>query len=199
MIWSIVKRNLNIPFSLPDGSLIKEIFSLFKIDFWNYDNSRFDYGRLYNRRFFDEILNPLFQRIFEGKFSLLKDFNKEIEKKIDPEKLSKMVLFDCLVRYFGKENLLRASQNANLLHYIRKVIKNIKMLHQDDSWDFYDSYANFFDYRFYLALEDFLLSIQENSVVITNEMNDIEDLFLFIEEMKVEIKKRDERFFEYYE
>ena len=188
MVWSIVKKNLNIPYSIPDENLIKDIFSLFKIDFWNYDNSRFDYGRLYNRKFFEEILNPLFQRIFESKSSLIDDFNKEMEKRIDPEKLSKMALIDCLIRYFGRENLLRASQNTNLLHYIKRVIKNIKMLHQDDCWGLYSSSADFFDYTFYLYLKDFLCSAQEHS----REKSDIEELILFIEEMMLEIRERDE-------
>ena len=73
------------------------------------------------------------------------------------------------------------------------------MLHYDDCWDFYSAYTDFFDYKFYLALEDFLVSIQDNSVVLTEDLREIEDLLLFIEEMKMEIQKRDERFFEYYE
>lgn len=190
MIWSVVKKNLNVPFSLPDESLIKEIFSLFNIDFWDYDNSRFDYGRLYNRKFFEEILNPLFRRIFESNAYLLEGFNEEMEKKIDPEKLSKMALIDCIVRYYGKENLLNAAQNTNLLHYIKKVIKNIKMLHQDDRWDLYSYSADFFDYTFYLSLENFLGSVQEHS----KEKSDIEELILFIEEMMVEIRERDEKY-----
>lgn len=172
--------------------MINEIFSLFKIDFWNYDNSRFDYGRLYNRKFFEEILNPLFQRIFDSKSSLIEDFNEEMERKIDPEKLSKMALIDCITRYFGRENLLKAAQNTNLLHYIRKVIKNIKMLHRDDCWGLYSFSADFFDYTFYLSLKEFFLSIQEHF----REISEIEELISFTEEMMVEIQKRDNGYFE---
>ena len=50
-----------------------------------------------------------------------------------------------------------------------------------------------------ISLEDFLLSIQDNSIVLTEEKREIEDLILFVEDMKMEIQKRDERFFEYYE
>ena len=67
MIWTIIKKNLNLPFSISNTNLIKDIFSLFEVDFWNYKNSRFDYGRLYNSKFFEEILNPLLQRIFKNK------------------------------------------------------------------------------------------------------------------------------------
>lgn len=199
MIWSVVRKNLNFPDSIPDINLISEIFNLFKIDFWNYDNSRFDYGRLYNRKFFEEILNPLFRRIFESNSSLLDDFNEEMEQKIDPEKLSKMALIDCIVRYYGKENLLKAAKNTNLLHFVKKMIKNIKDLHQDDCWDFYSAYSDFFDYSFYLALEDVLVAIQDNSVFLNGDMREIEDLLLFIEDLKKTIQNRDNRFFEYYE
>lgn len=200
MIWSTVKKNLNLPFSIQDENLVNDIFSLFEVDFYDYyENVRYDYRRLYNRKFFEEILNPLFQRIFESKSSLIVDFNSEMDKPIDHIKLTKMVLIDCIVRYFGKENLLKATQNTNLLTYIKKIINYIKMLHYDDCWDFYSAYTDFFDYKFYLALEDFLVSIQDNSVVLTEDLREIEDLLLFIEEMKMEIQKRDERFFEYYE
>lgn len=194
MIWSIVKKNLNLPYSIPNKNLVRDIFSLFEVDFSYYENSRRDYGRLYNRKFFEEILNPLFQRIFKNNSSLMEDFNKEMEMKIDPAKLSKMILIDCIIRFFGKENLLKAYRNTNLLHYIKKVIINIKNLHQGECWGFYSYSADFFDFNFYLSLEDFLLSIQDN-VVLPKEKRNIEDLIFFIEDMKMEIQKRDKRYF----
>ena len=65
MIWSTVKKNLNLPFSIQDENLVNDIFSLFEVDFYDYyENVRYDYRRLYNRKFFEEIINPLFKRIF---------------------------------------------------------------------------------------------------------------------------------------
>ena len=45
----------------------------------------------------------------------------------------------------------------------------------------------------------FLLSIQDKSVVLTEDTKEIEDLLLFIEVKKLEIQKRDKDFFDYYD
>lgn len=105
-----------------------------------------------------------------------------------------MVLIDCIIRFFGKEELLKASYNTNLLYYVKKVIKKIRSLHQEECWEFYSYSGDFFDFKFYFSLEHFLSHIQENSTLLPKEKGEIEDLIWFIKEMKVEIKKKKENF-----
>ena len=58
---------------------------------------------------------------------------------------------------------------------------------------------NFSSGTFISSLDDFLISIQDNSVILNENTNEFEEFLLFIEDIKKEIQNRDKLFFEYYE
>ncbi len=215
-IWNIVKNKLNIPISMINEAIIKELFNTFNVQLpsiseLNYEVYLDQYYSRYNKVFFREIIDPILTEILTNRPNLKTQFILEFNRRINihEENLpAEMVLLDCILKcselseeileyntcgeLILHENTSLNEDNKYLLmpefvHLIINTANKIKKMREVNSWILKSKSEDYLDYSFLVIIQKVLLYIQKNRLIEKEKLMKI--LITCIEEMKKKTKK----------